>query len=298
MSSSLEVLKSIYKPLKYTIKGKTTILQTTSGDFVVKERSNDVRSLFTYLQSRSFYNFPKLIDDSRKDLNVYEMIEDIPMPREQKMADLIDLVSTLHNKTSYHKEVTEDKYQEIYENIKSNIDYLKNIYNNYYDIYLPEKYLSPSQYTLMRNISKVFASLEFCDNELNEWFDLVKNEKKQRVSVVHNNLEVNHLIRNNDNYLISWDYSKVDTPVLDLVKLYQKEYFNYDFGPLLEQYFVKYPLNEAEKKLFFILIALPPEIIMIENEYQNTKQIREKLDYVFKTEDLLRPYYSKDQEEK
>ncbi|MBQ9834574.1 MAG: hypothetical protein IJO33_05215 [Bacilli bacterium] len=297
MNNSLEVLKSIYKPLKYTIRGKTTILKTTSGDFVVKERHNDVRSLFNYLKSRNFYNFPKLIDDSRKDLNVYEMIEDVSMPQEQKMDDLIDLVSMLHNKTSYYKEVTEDKYQEIYENVKSNIEYLRNIYNNYYDVYLPQKYLSPSQYTLMRNISKIFLALDFCDNEVNKWFDLVRDEKKQRVSVVHNNLEASHLIRNNDNYLISWDYAKVDTPIIDIVKLYKNEYFNYDFSPLLEKYFLRYPLNEAEKKLFFILIALPPEIKMLENEYQNTKQIREKLDYVFKTEELLRPYYSKNQEE-
>lgn len=297
MNNSLEVLKSIYKPLKYTLKGKTTILQTTSGDFVVKERHNDIRSLFTYLKSRHFYNFPKLIDDSRKDLNVYELIEDVPMPKEQKIEDLIDLVGLLHNKTSYHKEVTEDKYQEIYENIKSNIEYLRNVYNNYYEVYLPVKYLSPSEYTLMRNISKVFLALDFCDNELNEWFALVKNEKKQRVSVVHNNLSVSHLIRNNDNYLISWDYAKVDTPIVDIVKLYKNEYFNYDFSPLIESYFNRFPLNEAEKKLFFILIALPPEIKIQDDEYQNTKQIREKLDYVFKTEELLRPYYAKNQEE-
>ena len=72
MNDSLELLKSIYKPLKYTIKGKTTILQTMSGDFVVKKRNNDIRSLYNYLKSRNFYNFPKLIDDSRKELNVYE----------------------------------------------------------------------------------------------------------------------------------------------------------------------------------------------------------------------------------
>ena len=297
MNDSLELLKSIYKPLKYTIKGKTTILQTMSGDFVVKKRNNDIRSLYNYLKSRNFYNFPKLIDDSRKELNVYEMIEDVAMPNEQKMDDLIDLISMLHNKTSYHKEVTEYKYQEIYENVKNNIDYLKNVYNNYYDVYLPIKYLSPSEYTLMRNISKIFSSLDFCDNELNEWFELVKNEKKQRVSVVHNNLDVTHIIRNTDNYLISWDYAKIDTPILDMVKLYKNEYFNYDFSPLLENYFNRYPLNDAEKKLFFILVALPPEIIMVDNEYENSKQIREKLDYVFKTEELLRPYYSKNQEE-
>ena len=297
MNNSLEVLKSIYKPLKYTIKGKVTILETTSGDYVVKEKNNDIKELYHYLESRNFYHFPRLIDDTRKDVYVSELIVDNPTPKEQKMNDLIDTVSLLHYKTSYYKEVSEDKYQEIYENIKSNINYLNELYNKYFDEYLPIEYLSPSEYLLMRNISKLFDALDFCQAKLDDWYDLVKEEKKQRVCIIHNNLDVSHLIRNKDNYLISWDYAKVDTPVLDIVKLYKNEYFNYDFEPILEDYFKKFSLNKEEKELLFILIALPPEIKMIKNEFKNTQNIREKLDYVFKTEELLRPYYSKEKEE-
>ena len=299
MNNSLEVLKSIYKPLKYTLKGKVTILETTSGNYIVKEKNNDIRSLYHYLSSRNFHNYPELIDDSRKEVNVYKMIEDDPTPKEQKMDDLIDTICLLHSKTSYYKEVTEDKYQSIYDNIKNNILYLRGLYNEYFDELLPVEYLSPSEYLLLRNISKLFAALDFCEDKLNDWYDLVKEERKQRVSVVHNNLDVSHIIRHKENYLISWDYAKVDTPILDIVKLYQNEYFNYDFGPILESYFKKFPLKDAERELLFILIALPPEIKFEgKDEMEKTKLIREKLDYVFKTEDLLRPYYSKDEEEK
>ena len=37
MNRSLEVLKAIYKPYRYTIKGKVTILETSSGDFIIKQ---------------------------------------------------------------------------------------------------------------------------------------------------------------------------------------------------------------------------------------------------------------------
>ena len=298
MNNSLEVLKSIYKPLKYTLKGKVTILETTSGDYIVKEKKNDIRSLYKYLASRGFYNYPKLIDDSRKEVIVYEMIEDYPTPKEQKMNDLIDTVSNLHNKTSYYKEVTEDKYQSIYDDIENNILYLKELYNNYFDIYLPKEYLSPSEYLLMRNISKIFDNLDFCQEKLDSWYELVKNESKQRVSVIHNNLKVSHLIRNKDNYLISWDHSKIDTPILDIVKLYHNEFFNYDFEPILNNYFKEFSLTKEEKELLFLLIAIPPEIKMDEpDEMEKTNNVREKLDYVFKTEKLLRPYYSKEKKE-
>ena len=297
MNNSLEVLKSIYKPLKYTLKGKATILETTSGNYIVKEKNNDIRDLFKYLESRGFYNYPKLIDDSRKEVNVYEMLDDSPTPKEQKMNDLIDTVCLLHSKTSYSKEVTKDKYQQIYDDIESNILYLKDIYNNYFDKYLSYEYLSPSEYLLMRNIYKIFDDLDFCQDKLDNWYNIVKDETKQRVSVIHNNLDVSHLIRNKDNYLISWDYAKVDTPILDIVKLYHNEYFDYDFKSIIDEYLKKYPLTNEEKDLLFLLIAIPPEIKMDKiDEMEKTNDVRKKLDYVFKTEELLRAYYSPDKE--
>jgi len=297
MNRSIEVLKRIYKPYRYTIKGKTTLLETTSGDFIVKEKNNDIKSIYSYLKSRNFDYFPKLIDDARKDVNVFEKLEEAKMPKEQKMDDLVDLVSLLHNKTSYYKEVSEDAYKEIYEDIKNNIDYAREFYNKIYNSYIFEIYMAPSHYNLIRNISKIFSALDFCESELNIWYDDIKKENKQRVALIHNNLELNHFIRNDKSYLVSWDYAKIDTPVLDLVKLYQNEYFNFNFDTVIKKYFSKYPLNESEQKLFFIVISLPPAIALEDNEYNNCKKVRELLDYMFKTENLVRPYYSKEEEE-
>ena len=36
--NKLETLKSIYKPYRYTIKGKCTILETTNGNYVIKKK--------------------------------------------------------------------------------------------------------------------------------------------------------------------------------------------------------------------------------------------------------------------
>ena len=297
MNRSLEVVKNIYKPYRYTIKGKTTILETTSGDFIVKEKNNDIKAIYKYLQSRNFDYFPTLIDDTRKDVNVFMKVEDTLMPKEQRIDDLVELVGLLHNKTSYYKEVSEDNYKEVFENIKSNIDYTRDYYNRMYDVIKVEVYMSPSHYSLIRNISKILSALDFCDNGLNLWYDLVKEEKKQRVALIHNNLEVDHFIRNDKSYLVSWDYAKVDTPVLDLVKLYKKEYFNYDFESIIKRYLNKYPLLDSEQKLFFILISMPPIIELNDSEYNNCVNVRKKLDYIFKTESLVRPYYTIEQEE-
>ena len=298
MNRSLDILKAIYKPYRYTIKGKATILETTSGDFIIKEKNKDLNELYNYLISRGFDNFPKLIDSSRKDLNVFEYVDTINMPKEQMCDDIIDLIASLHNKTSYFKEVSEDKFKSIYEDIKSNISFLKNYYDTMYEIGFSEEFMSPATYLFMRNFYKINAALDFCDREIDEWYELIKEESKIRVSVVHNNLSIEHFLKGNKEVLISWDNYLIDTPIIDIVKLYKNEYLNMNFSEVLERYFYKFPLLPYEQKLLFVLITMPPEIKMSNDEFNKCKNISKVIDYVFKTEDLIRPYYAEEEEKK
>jgi thiamine kinase-like enzyme len=291
MNDSLNVLKSIYKPYRYTLKGSVMILETTSGTFVVKDKENDLSGIYNYLKSRNFTNFPKLIDESRNSVNVFEYIEDVKMPKEQKAQDMVNLVSNLHNKTTYFKDVTDDEFKSIYDNILNNLNYLKESYEKYYNNFFSEVMMSPSHYLFMRNYSKINNCLKFCHDELDKWFDMVKNEHKTRVSLVHNNLSIEHFIKSDQDYLISWEHARVDTPVLDLINFYHNDFFDLNFEELLKSYFQKYDLTESEKKLFFIMISTPPEINFSENEFTSSLKLRKKLDYIYKTENLIRPYY-------
>lgn len=295
MNKSIEILKSIYKPYRYTIKGKSTILETTCGDFIIKPKNKDINELYTYLTNRGFINYPKIIDSSRDEVNVFEYVEDVKLPKEQKCDDLIEIIASLHNKTSYFKEVSEDRFKSIYEDVLSNINYLSNYYNTLYEIGFNEVYASPSNYIFMRNYYKLNSALEYAKSELENWYSLVTSETKIRVCLIHNNLELNHLL--NDK-LISWDNYMIDTPVLDIVKLYKKEWKNINFSEILERYMYKFPLLEYEKKLLFILISMPPEIKKSDNEFEKCKVVSEVMDYVFKTEELIRPYNTEHEEEK
>ena len=297
MNRSLEILKAIYKPYRYTLKGKATLLETTSGDFIIKPKKKNINELYNYLLSRGFDNFPKLIDASRKEVNVFEYVESIRMPKEQMCDDIIDLIASLHNKTSYFKEVSEDTYKAIYEDIKSNISYLKNYYDTLYEIGFNEVYMSPATYQFMRSFSKINAALDFCTQELDNWYELIKGETKTRVAVVHNNLALDHYLKGNKEVLISWDDYLIDTPIIDLVKLYKKEYLDINFSECLERYMYKFPLLEYEKKLLFILITLPPELKHEDTTFLQCRENNRAIDYVFKTEDLIKPYYTNEETE-
>jgi hypothetical protein len=287
--NNLSLINS-YKPNKYTYKGKVIIFKTNNNTYVYKNINNT--KLYDYLSSRNFNNYPKQIDT-----NIYEYINDTNYSDEQRSQDLIFLVSQLHNKTTYYKDVTSDKYKEIYDNILSNVNHLQEVYNNYFDIFFKELYNSPSHYLFLRNYTKLKNNLLFTKQELDNWYELVKDKKEVRLSIIHNNLSLNHFLKSDKDYLISWDKYSTDIPILDIVKLYKKEYFNLNFNNLIKIYFNKITLTDDEKKLLFILLSLPDEIIFDKNEFKSCINIRNNLDYIYKTEELIRPYYLENQKE-
>lgn len=293
MKQISEILKKYnIKPHRYIKNGKATIIDTEMGRFVVK-KNNKNKKIFDYLKSRSFNYYPKIISDEDEEYEISEYIEELNYPNEQKMLDLINLISLLHNKTTHYKEIDYDDYKQIYEDIKNNIEYLESYYNDIITLIESHIYMSPSEYLLARNISRIFISLNFCKEEIENWYELIKDKTKQRVVVLHNNLDLSHFFKMDSSYLISWDKSKIGIPIFDLYILYKRHALDFDFSEVLKQYEQSYPLQKDEKKLFFILIALPPKIDFDKSIYEQTKEISNQMDIMYKTERLISPYYSK-----
>ena len=296
MNNDLKALIDKYKPLKYTIKGKTINLFSTTGDYVIKPTNKNIDELFKYLSSRNFSNFPKIVEQNDKYVT-YEYVNTLDTPKEQQLLDMILVVSKLHNKTAYFKEVTEDKYTEIYDNIKSNILFLKDYYSKKYDEAFNEIYSSPSNYYFLLNYSLINNDLAFIESELDEWFNLVKEQNRQRVCLVHNNLSLDHFVKGMDSYLLSWDKYTFDTPIVDIVKLYKNEYLTCDFSGILKEYLRNFKLSNDEEKLLFILLSIPDKIKEEDTEFNNTCNVALIVDYIKRTEKLIRPYYSKKEKE-
>lgn len=285
------------KPRKYTKNKSVMFVETETGKYVIKKKNINNNNILEYLNSRNFNYLPQKINKANDEYEITNYIESYNIPREQKILDLVDLVTLLHNKTTHYKEVTEDYYKEIYENLSNNIEYLYTYYLDMITIIESKVYMSPSEYLLARNISKIFSILNFLKEELDSWLLLVKDKKKQRLVVLHNNLDLEHFIVSERNYLISWDKSKIDIPIFDIYKLYLKHSLEFDFDEIYKRYEKNYPLFEDEKKLFFILILLPEKIEFIQSEYENTKKIGKIIDYLYKTEKFISPYYSKERPE-
>lgn len=268
------------------------VVSDNNKKYVIKNNRTDLKSIFDYLSSRNFNNFPKYYMLGNYD--VFDYLEDSNISIEERLTETIGLLTMLHLKTTRYKNVDIDDYKKIFEQLLEKIDYLNNYYVTLNDAIDNEIYMAPSHYLLVRNISKVYGALSFCKRELDSWYELIENSSKQRAVLVHNNLDLSHVLYNKVPYLISWNKAKIDLPIYDLVSLYDKYYNSIDFSILLNNYMHKYPLSSEELKLFFILISVPIKIEFTNNEMDNIITVKSLIEHINKSDKLIRPYYSKE----
>lgn len=274
---------------KITIKNNVRILENDEDIYVYKKRRKDLDNTYQYLLSRSFDYFPKKIDE-QNEYDVYEYIPDIKEPIEQKALDLMYVLSLLHSKTTFYREIDIEDYKKIYEDINNEIEDVTSYYNLLMDEINKEVYMSPSDYLIARNISKIYASLYFAKENIEKWYNIIENKKKIRYVTLHNNLKIDHYIKREKPYLVSWDNNKVDIPIYDLLKFYKNHYLDFDFNELLTLYESRYELLPEEKLLLFCKMALPYKINICDSEIEQCQTIRKLFDYIYKTENLVSEY--------
>ena len=93
--------------------------------------------------------------------------------------------------------------------------------------------------------------------------------------------------------MISWNEARIETPIIDIITLYHNIWEKTEFSQLLKRYIEKCSLSDEELKLLLINISIPLEINEYSNEIDRTIEMSKFVDYIYKTEDLIRPYYSK-----
>ena len=275
-----DVLKKYNLKIKKISKlGKVTILDTDSDSLVIKKSHIDEKILM-YLKSRNFDYIPDIIENT--DYNITRYIKGFNIPKEQKIEDLIKLVTLLHSKTTHYKEIDTQKNERIYNQLNDNINYLYSYYTDHISLIENKVFMSPSDLLFASNVTKFYDLLDYDKKKLEKWYDIVKGKTRERNVVIHNNLCLDHFIRNNKSYLINWDKAKIDLPVFDLYKLYKNE-SDFDFDELLSMYEKSYPLFEDEKLLLEILISIPDDISFSSFDYdrcQDINKILEKLKFL------------------
>ena len=267
------------KPKKYFKQGSVYIVELEDSKLVLKKNNTDI---YKYLKERNFDYYPntEIIDG----YELMEYVEDDNLTDDTKINKIISLMSLLHSKTTYYKSTNDMEYKEIYETINATIKNGIDYYNRLMDVIESEVYMSPSHYFLARNITNIFNALDYCRYQLEKWYDQVKDLKKIRKSVIHNNLDLSHYLNNK---LISWNKSKFDLPIFDIEHLYRTSYDDFVWDELLNDYLSQNMLHDEEVKLLYIILSIPEEIKFSNSEYQNTIIVNNLINYISKTSELV-----------
>ena len=103
------------------------------------------------------------------------------MSNYEKSEEIIYLLSLLHNKTTSYKDIDIDEYKKIYEDIFNKLNELEEYYislNNEID---KEIYMSPSNYLLVRNITKIYSAIYYCKTQLEEFYNITSIDDFEEV---------------------------------------------------------------------------------------------------------------------
>lgn len=249
---------------------------------VIKKYNKNIFEIYEIFELVNFENYPKIIEYDERNIK-YELIKQKKYHEKIKNEEFIKTVALLHNKTQEYKEIGIDKYKKIYDILDNNIKYIKKYYEELINNIEEEIYMSPSSYLIARNYTSIVIMIDNAIKYLKKWYKIVENKTNERVCVIHNNLSTKHFIKSDINCLISFDGARVDTPIIDLYKLYKKELLKLDFALLYEIYNNEFKLTEEETYLFYSMISIPPKIIKINNELENTYNISEVFRYIYKT---------------
>lgn len=237
--------------------------------YAIKPNLN--KEIYKSLNDRNFDYYPKLLNDYEEDYLIEEYISEENIDSDIKLEEMIDLISLLHNKTTFYKKVDISTKKEIYENVTKNIfDTFK-----YYDEIMidieSKEIFSPSENYLAKNISLVFLSLNKAKEKLDIWYNNIKDIERLRYAVNHNNLSLNHFIKGERNYLISWNKAKKDIPIYDLYNFFMNNELDYEL--VLEKYMNNTELLDYEKELLYIILLIPPKLSELDSEFDKVKEM-------------------------
>lgn len=281
------LLKNNIKPLKYKKENNVYII---NNKYVLKKNrlNNQILNL---LKSRGFNMIPNIIAQDEKYL-LTEFITDKSIPLNDRIQDLIDTISILHLKTTHYEEISPSEIENLYTDLNNNILHLESYYNDIMISVESHVFMSPWEYNLARNISIINYSLEEARYYLEKWHQEVSNNKIRK-TVIHGNLKLDHFLKNDQSYLISWDKSRIDIPIFDLYKLYNNTYKYISLDNLINRYEIKYKLEKQELYLLKTLLLIPDKILFDKDTYENTKEITRMIYKLKKTNDYIQSYKAK-----
>lgn len=271
---------------KIIYKSKSQIVISDTNKYVKKIKQSNKKDLFNYLNNKGFKNYLPITEETNE-YEIYRYIVEEEYPKEDKAIEIVNTLSMLHTLTTTYQEINQNKIKELYEQTLNNLSELKTYYLELQDHIEIKEFFSPAEHLLMNNISNIYKAINYSNYKLEEWYQLMKIKKSQRYVQLHNNISLEHALKEDILYFINWDTSKKDLAIYDFINFYKNEFQNLEMNSLFKIYQSKFMYTDDEQLLFESLISIPPKILFSKNNYIDTLKVRQIIDYVVKTNEFL-----------
>lgn len=258
------------------------IINKENEKYLVKRKRTNIEKIYEKLKNRDFHNFIEPIELNRNE-EIYPYVEELSTTENDRALDLIYLASILHSKTTTFKKVQIDTIKERYEKVIDKLNETFTYYSKLQDDIEEHIYMSPAEQLLMKNISKIYYMLNTSREFIEKYYQESEQILNERESLIHGSLSLDHIIEGENKYLISWNNSRKDLPIYDLINFYRKDYDKVNMESLFDVYLNRYNYTIEEKYLFFSLINIPNILKFDKSNFTNTINARKLVDYIDKT---------------
>lgn len=281
---------------KIIYKSKVQIFEKDNKKYIKKIKKSNKQELFNYLDNKGFKNYLPIIEETNE-YEIYRYILEKNFPSEDKAIEIVKVLSLLHILTTTYQEINQNKVNELYEKTQNILSELKNYYLELQDYIETKEFFSPAEHLLMNNISNIYKAINYSNYKLEEWYQLIKTKKSQRYVQLHNNVSLNHALKEETLYFINWDNSKKDLAIYDFINFYKNNFQDIEMTSLFKIYQSKFTYTDDELILFESLISIPPKVIFSKNNYIDVINVRQLVNYVEKTNKFLLEDNKENQEE-
>lgn len=198
--------------------------------------------------------------------------------RDDRHQLLFKELARLHSYSSKEFEVQEEEISEHYQFHVKQWDNRKEFLEAFITKCENKWYMSPFELQYCTIYHDTVQGSNFAYMKLEEWYEKVKETKKNRTVINHGKPSVRHFLfdQNGSGYFCNLEDSKLGTPVNDLVLFFYRTLHtypiqSYDCFEWFSTYRKYYPLKEEELLLFLSYMAFPEPIYRCVYKYENSK---------------------------
>ncbi len=226
-------------------------------------------SLYTKIEESVYYLTPWIhVSQNRSDQQVIEQIYHI--------------IGSLHKRTKQSHPVETDQFQQQFRTYQSFCLESKERLLEYVKVFERSRYMSPFELLVCTQYRELEFALNTADKRIEQFLVQDDEQFSWNDSLCHGNLSRSHFV---NSYLINWEKSRQDNPVIDLVHLFQQETAVY--GPVSDLLIESFPaynklngLTLKEHYLLTIYLLNPGPYIArvqayhVESDHQMLEQVK------------------------